>query len=91
MNIKASDSADKNFYISIDKGNITMEYVMEQLRAMSTHLIKDWIIFVFMIYNHTYRSTVLSTNFKLKKLRRPADVSNGTFKIAQKHIFCLRI
>lgn len=66
MNIKTSDSADKNFYIRIDKGNITMEDVMTQLRAMSTHLIKNWIIFVLMIYNHTYRSS-LKHNFQIKR------------------------
>lgn len=31
------------------KGNITMECVMAQLRAMSTHFVKDWIMSVLMI------------------------------------------
>lgn len=35
------------------KGNITMECVMAQLRAMSTHFVKDWIMSVLMIYIHS--------------------------------------
>lgn len=45
MSTKRSNSANKHFYIKTDKENITVEDVMAQPRAMSTHLIKDWIIF----------------------------------------------
>lgn len=40
MSIKRSNSANKHFYIKIDKRSITMEDVMTQLRAMSTNLIR---------------------------------------------------
>lgn len=50
MGTKRSNSANKHIYIKTDKGSITMEDVMAQVRALSIHLIKDRIIFVLMIY-----------------------------------------
>lgn len=65
---KKSNSANKNFYIKTDKENITMEDVMAQLRAMSTHLIKDWIIFVLMIYIQSLLQEYnLKDNFQINK------------------------
>lgn len=45
-----------------------MEDVMAQLRAMSTHLIKDWIIFVLMIYIQSLLQEYnLKDNFQINK------------------------
>lgn len=88
MNIKRSNSANEHFCIKINKEDMTIEGVMAQLSAMFIHLIRIGLFLCYIFtYNHSYRNTILNTTFKLIKLCRIADVSNGTFEITQKIYF----